>query len=329
LTRGALQTAREFAEECLALAERQSEPPRLPHAHFALGSTLFFLGDVVLARQHLEQGIALYDPQVHRSRSLNDPGMSCLILTAFTLWLLGYPDQALVRIQEAFDLAEKLSSPFNMAYVLACAPLVHQGRGEPLDAQGRAADGRNLSKEQEFPHWLALSTTLEGWAMAAQGQGEEGRELMQQGLRAWRAMGAQQTVPYQLALLAEAYGRSGLADEGLRAVAEGLAIAEQNAEHYYLAELYRIQGELYLVQSDANDAAAQASFDQAFRIARTQQAKSLELRAAMSTSRLWQRQGKQRQAHALLSDIYGRFSEGFETGDLQATKALLDALDVY
>jgi predicted ATPase len=175
---------------------------------------------------------------------------------------------------------------------------------------------------------LALSTTLEGWAVAEQGRRHEGCELMRQGLQAWRDTGAKQTLPYQMALLAEAYGKSGLVNEGLHMVAEGLAIAHQNEEHCYLAELYRIQGELYLALPEADDTAAQASFDQALRIARTQQAKSLELRAAISLGQLLQRQGKPRQAHALLSDIYGWFSEGFETGDLQLAKRLLDALAV-
>lgn len=288
---------------------------------------MFFLGDFVLARQHLEQGIALYDPEIHRTRGLNDMGVSCLTLNAWTLWSLGYPDQAFDCIQEALDRSHDLASPFSLAYALTCAPLVHQGCGDLHMAQARAEAGRKLSKEQEFPHWLALSTSLEGWAIAAQGRGQEGCELMQQGLQAWRAMGADQMVPYQLALLAETYVKNGQIEDGRQAVTEGLAIAGQHAQAHYLAELYRIQGELYLAQSEPDDAAAQASFDQALRITREQQAKSLELRAAISTCRLWQRQGKQREAHDLLAAVYDWFSEGFETGDLQTAKTLLDALN--
>ena len=327
LTRGVLQTARQLGEECLALAIRQPTPPRVPHAHFALGSTLFFLGDSILARVHLEQAITLYNPEIHRTRGLNDTGVSSLILTAWTAWSLGYPDQARDRIQAAIDRAQGLSSPFSLVYALACAPFVYQNCGDPFTAQARAEAGVKLSREQEFPHWLALSTAFEGWAMAAQGQGQEGCERLQHGLQLWRATGAGQMVPCLLALLAESYGKSGWAEAGLQAVAEGFVAAEQHSQMHYLAELYRIQGELYLMQSEADETAAQASFDQALHTARIQQAKSLELRSAISISRLWQRQGQPRQAHALLSDVYGWFSEGFETGDLQAAKALLDALE--
>ncbi len=163
--------------------------------------------------------------------------------------------------------------------------------------------------------------------MAARGQGQEGCERLQQGLKLWRATGAEQMVPCLLALLAETYGQSGQVEEGLQAVAEGMMTAEQHAQHHYLAELYRIQGELYLMPSEADETAAQASFDQALRITRTQQAKSLELRATISLSRLWQRQGQPQQAHTLLADVYQWFSEGFETGDLQAAKTLLNTLE--
>ncbi|PON17145.1 hypothetical protein C2W62_14775 [Candidatus Entotheonella serta] len=327
LTRGVLQTAHQLGEECLALATRQADPPRVPHAHFALGSTLFFLGNFILARQHLEQAIAFYDLQVHRTRGLNDTGVSSLILSAWMVWALGYPDQALARIQEAIDRAQELSSPFSLVYALACAPFIDQNCGDLPTAQERAEAGYKLSKEQEFPHWLALSTAFEGWAMAARGQGQEGCEQLQQGLKLWRATGAEQMVPCLLALLAETYGQSGQVEEGLQAVAEGMMTAEQHAQHHYLAELYRIQGELYLMPSEADETAAQASFDQALRIARTQQAKSLELRATISLSRLWQRQGQPQQAHTLLADVYQWFSEGFETGDLQAAKTLLNTLE--
>ena len=326
LTRGKLRTARQLAEECLALAQRQTEPPRLPHAHFVLGSALMFLGDLPLARHHLEQSAALYDPNTHRSRGLNDVGVSGLVLSAWTLWSLGYPDRALTCIQQALDLADALASPFSKAYVLACAPFIYQARGELLDAGRHAEAGRKLAQEQDFPHWLALATMFEGWVLTQQGQAQGGCERIRQGMQAWRAMGAQQTTTFQLALLAEGYAKSGQIDEGLKAIAEGIAFAEQHAERYYLAELYRLQGELLLAQAADHDAAAQASFDQALQIARQQQAKSLELRAAMSLSQLWRRQGKPQQAQALLAEVYGWFTEGFKTADLQAASTLLEAL---
>ena len=327
LTRGALRKARRLAEECLALAERHPEPPRLPHAHFVLGNTLFFLGDFVLARRHLEAGAALYDPQIHCGGSLNDAGVDCLLYAAGTLWSLGYPDQALARMQEALELTQTLASPFNRAHFLACAAAIYLNRGEPHEARTHADTCRNLSREQAFPHWLALATALEGSALAAQGQTQEGVELMQRGMRGWRGIGAQQSVTYQLALLAEVCAKSGCVDDGLRTLAEGFALAEQTDERYHLADLHRLQGDLLLAQSADNEAAAQASFEQALQIARQQQAKSLELRAAVSLARLWRRQGKSREAHGLLAPVYGWFSEGFDTADLIEARDLLKALE--
>ena len=327
LTRGALREARRLAEECLALAERHPEPPRLPHAHFVLGNTLFFLGDLVLARRHLEAGAALYDPQLHRGGSLNDVGVDCLLYAAGTLWSLGYPDQALTRLQEALDLTQTLASPFNRAHFLACAAAIYLNRGEPHEAQTHADTCRNLSQEQAFPHWLALATALAGAALAAQGQPQEGAELMQRGMRVWRGIGAQQSVTYQLGLLAAVYAKSGRVDDGLQTLAEGLALAEQTDERYHLADLHRLQGDLLLAQSQGKEAEAQASFEQALQIARRQQAKSLELRAAVSLARLWRRQDKSREAHGLLAPVYAWFSEGFGTADLIEARDLLKALE--
>ena len=198
-------------------------------------------------------------------------------------------------------------------------------------AKEQAEAAITLSTERGFPHRLAEGVLLQGWALAMQGQTEEGIAQLRQGMAAWRATGAEIAWPLWLALLAEAYGKAGQAGEGLTVLAEARALVHKTEERFWEAELYRLTGELLLAQEDTRDKgqkleAVETCFRQALDIARRQQAKSLELRATMSLSRLWQRQGKRTEAHALLAPIYGWFTEGFETADLREAKELLEAL---
>ncbi len=337
--RGELQAARELAEQLLALAQRVQDPALLLEAHYALGVPLFWLGEFAPAREHFEQGIALHDPQKHRSLAflyVQDPGVTCLFYAALALWHLGYPDQALKRIYDALTLAQELVHPFSLAYTLAFAAMLHQFRRERQAAQERSEAAITLSTEQGFTLWVAYGTILRGWALAEQGQWEEGIAQMRQGIAAYRTTGSELGRPYSLALLAEVYGKVGQTEKGLRVLAGALSEVQQNGIRYHEAELYRLKGELTLQQSGVGSpesgvttpqAEAEACFHKAVEIARGQSAKSLELRAMMSLIRLWQRQGKRREAHSLLSEIYGWFTEGFDTKDLQEAKALLEELN--
>jgi predicted ATPase len=328
--RGELQTAREVGEQVLSLAQSAHDPVLLlPEAHRALGVTLFFLGELVPARAHLEQGIAFYDPRQHCSHTFlygSDPGMVCLVHAAWVLWCLGYPDQAMQRSYEARALAQEVSHPFNLAFALNFTARLHQYRREGQVAKEQAEAAIALATEHGFPFWVAWGTILRGWALVEEGQGEEGIAQMRQGLAAYLATGAELSWPYWLALLTEAYGKAGQTDEGLTVLAEALAVAHKNEERFYEAELYRLKGELLLQQTALGEQQAETCFRQAFDVARHQQAKSLELRAAMSLGRLWQRQGKREEAHELLAPIYGWFTEGFDTADLREAKALLEEL---
>jgi len=352
--RGELQTARELGEQLLSLAQGVQDPALLLEAHVALGPTLFCLGELTPALAHLEQGIALYDPQQYGSHAFlygQDPGMVCLSWAAWTLWLLGYPDQALKRSHEALTLVQTLSHPPSLAYALGCATVVHQLCWEGQAAQERAQAVIALSREQGFAFWAAMGTVLRGWALAEQaylsgrqGQAEEGIAQMRQGLTAWRDTGAEMSRPYFLALLAAAYGKAGQAQEGLGVLTEALAGVHKNMERFCEAELHRLKGELTLQQFNVQspkpkvnipqsafrnphlEAEAEACFVKAIDIARCQSAKSWELRAVMSLSRLWQRQGKKKKARKLLAETYGWFTEGFATADLQEAKALLEEL---
>jgi predicted ATPase len=183
-----------------------------------------------------------------------------------------------------------------------------------------------LAKEQGFPYWMAYSAMLRGWALTQQGQVKEGIEQITQGLRDYRATGAEIQRPYYLALLAEAYGIMGQSETGLVSLAEALVHADKTGERWYEPELHRLQGELLLQCSSDNQAEAEHCFQQAITVAQNQQAKSFELRAATSLARLWQQQGKRQEAYDVLAPIYGWFTEGFDTADLQEAKALLEAL---
>jgi predicted ATPase len=333
--RGEFQTAHELAEQLMRLAQSVQDLYLLSVAHWNLGTTLYWLGELTSARTHLEQAIALFDPQKHPRFTVGtaDPRVNCLSFLSWTLWYLGYPDQALKRSQEALALAEGLSHPFSLTYALAFAAVFHSLRREEQLARERAEAVITLATEQGFPHWLAYGTIVRGWALAEQGQVEEGITQMRQSRISFLA-------PY---MLAEAYGKVGQVEEGLIVLAEALALVDKNGQPVNEAELYRFKGQLTLQKlsivscqlsvpspqpltpSPRGD--AEACFLKALDIARKQQAKSLELRAVMSLSRLWQQQGKQKEAHSLLSDIYNWFTEGFDTKDLQEAKALLDSLE--
>ena len=349
--RGMLHTARELAEQLLRLAQSAEDPELFVWAHHVLGATLFHLGELVSARAHLEQSIALYDPQKHRpDRSevfrQQDPGVTCRCYVVPVLWSLGCPDQALERSHEALSLAQELSHPFSLAWALHMAGRIHKYRQERQVAQEQAEATIALSTEQGFAQWVAYGTVVRGWALAEQGQWEEGIVQMRQGLAAWRATGAELAVPEILTTLAEAYGKAAQTEEGLTVVAEALALVDKNKEHCSEAELYRLKGELTLQQErqrapgneqqatvanarclmpDANGE-AEACFLKAINIAQKQQAKSWELRAATSQARLWQQQGKRDDARQMLAEVYNWFTEGLDTKDLQEAKALLEEL---
>jgi TOMM system kinase/cyclase fusion protein len=331
-TRAEHSTAWELAEQLLPLAQRLQEPALLLEAHHAYGLTSFYGGKLLPARAHLEQSIALYDPLQHRAHAFRygyDPGVVCASYRAWTLWLLGYPDQALAQSHEAPRLARELAHPFSLGAALTWAGAVHQFRREWPAAQERVEAAMRLSIEQGFPLWIAYGAIQQGWALAAQGQAEQGLVHLREGLAASRATGAEVFRPYYLALLAEAYGHAGHAEQGSTTLAEALALVERTGERWWEAGLHRLKGDLVLTQAGGERAAveeAEACFQHALTIARQQQAKSLELRAAMSLSRLWQQQGKRAEPYELLAAVYGWFTEGFDTADLQEAKALLEEL---
>ncbi|MGE4091783.1 MAG: adenylate/guanylate cyclase domain-containing protein [Candidatus Binatia bacterium] len=357
--RAELQTAYEIAEQLLNIAQNTQDSGLLLVAHISLGHPLCFSGEFFSARTHEEAAITLYDPQQHHSLASlygQDPGVVSLSYAAWISWFLGYPDQALKRSQEALTLAQKLAHPFSLAYAFGPASSFHQCRGETQTAQKYAQELITISIEPGFVLRAVWGEILQGWALAEQGQGEEGIAQIHHSLAVYQATGTEVLRPYFLALLAETYGKVGQAKEGLSVLAKALDIIAKTGERMYEAELYRLKGELTLKskasleqvqgksQTSQNKWAistsqsltpstqaeveqeAEECFLKAIEIAQKQQAKSLELRATMSLARLWQSQGKQREARDRLSAIYNWFTEGFDTKDLQEAKMLIEEL---
>jgi len=205
--------------------------------------------------------------------------------------------------------------------------LLHQFRREWHIVQDRISAALPLAADHGMAIVLAVGPIMQGWALAMQGEGTEGLRQLQQGLEAYQATGAVFQRPHFLAMLAEVYGRVGQLADGLSTIAEALMLVEQTEERYYEAELHRLKGELLLQQTIPDASQAAVCLLQALDIARSQQAKSLELRAATSLARLWQSQGKRQEAYDLLAPVYGWFTEGFNTADVQDAKALLDELE--
>jgi len=346
--RAEFATARQIAEEFLRLAERLSYPGLAMRGHWAMEIIFLHLGEFTLALEHYEKALSFYDPDHHLDDAflyVQNPGVAMRCFAAWSLWFLGQPDQALERIHEAVDLARELFEPHGLAQALFFAAGLHQLRREERKAQEDAEAAIAVSREHGLSLYQAMSTATRGWALILQGQQEEGMKQMGEGLAAHRLTGAEVILPHFLALMVEAFAKAGQVEEGLRILEEALAVIDRNGERYYLAELFRIKGELLLLPATdrrrsraaaAGEAvidvttprAAQAEecFHQSIKIARQQKAKSWELRAVMSLARLYQEQHKRTEAHGLLERIYSSFTEGFDTADLREAKALLDEL---
>jgi predicted ATPase len=331
------QTARALMERVLALAQRVHHPTLCMHAHLGLGGILYCLGAFAAVRAHVDQGLALYDPQTHNpavSDAVHDPEAVGHCVAAGALWHLGYPEQARQRLDAALTRAQELAHPFTQAQVFYYATMFALVRRE-VQVAGEWADALiTLATAQGFPFQLAGGMLCRGRVLIEQGRHEEGMRQIRQSLAAQRATRAEAGQPYALAFLARAYGQAGQGHKGQQVLDEALTLVHRTGERCYEAELYRLKGELLLQEGKSPKAQsleqrlaeAEQSFRQALAVARRQQAKSLELRAAMSLSRLWQQQGKLAEARELLAPIYGWFTEGFDTADLQDAKALLEEL---
>ncbi|WP_225569998.1 AAA family ATPase [Pseudomonas sp. Y24-6] len=329
--RAQYSTACELGERLLSVAQTAQDSDLLLEAHGTLGATLFFQGDLRNALEHHERARVLYNPDRQRTHAITygmDPGYA-LTFSAWSLWYLGFPDQASMRSREALALTKKISHPISLAFTLSATAILGQFRHDVRLAEECADAAIKLSLEQGFPFYLAWGTILQGWARAEQGNIDEGIAQITQGIATYQAAGAELGCSYFLALLAAAHGHAGQPQAGLAVVTDALAMVDRTGEHFYEAELYRLKGTLSLQcpGEDSQDSSvqqqAQACFEKAISVARQQGAKSLELRATVSLAQLWEA-GDKEAARQMLADIYSFFTEGFDSVDLLQAKALLD-----
>jgi class 3 adenylate cyclase/tetratricopeptide (TPR) repeat protein len=323
--RAELPAACELGEEILALAQRQQDPSLLVIAHGILGQDFLFLGELGRARAHLEAGMALFTPD--RTARMETPE-GIFGYAGRVLWLLGYPEQARARSRQSLDLARASGRPVRLASVLYFAAMLHQNLRDASGAVALTREGLALCEMQGFVQRRAQILVVHGWALAVQGQPGEGIAALHEALAEYRATGAELGRPSYLAMLAEAAIVAGRTEEGVAAVAEALAAVERTSQRSFEAELHRLRGELLLLTSTAGGAGEEAErcFERAGEVARRHGARSLELRAAMSLARHWQKTERVAEARELVRSVHAEFTEGFDTLDLRDAAALVHTL---
>ena len=321
---------RELAAQFLALAEKQGATVPLMMGHRLMGASLMCTGDIAEGRGHYDKAIALYDPAEHRplaTRFGQDVGVAILSYRSWALWLLGYPETALRDSERALKHAREIGQAATLMYALAHAPLTHTHCGNYTVANAQADELVALADEiGASPLWKAMAMWNRGCALAMTGKPSNTIQMLSSGITAYRSTGSTNWVPLHLSYLARAYAELDQFNEAWRCIGEAATAVATTKERWCEAEVHRSAGEIALISPDSDAAKAEAYFERALSVAREQQAKSWELRAAMSMARLWRHQGKRQQAYDLLAPVYGWFTEGFDTLDLKEAKALLDEL---
>ncbi len=328
LVKTQLRKAGELARDLFDLARNLGDPELLLPANRALGETSFWLGDPTSALRHLEHVIELYDPKMHEREVLHsgqDQAVVCRGFIGWSLWLLGYPDRALKTIRDAVALAKELGHPHSVAMAMQNLLMVHQFRREVQPTFEHANIMAALCREHGFQLWTAGAMILRGWASCSMGKEKEGIDEMEQGLASWRATGAELPVPYYLGLLAQSYAKVGERKKGFALLDEALRNSNRSGEAWWRAELYRLKGELSLGPPESNPSASEDSFNTAWEIARSQKARSLELRAAVSLGRLYLAGDRQAEGRRLVEEVHCWFSEGAGTADLLDAAALIES----
>jgi predicted ATPase len=320
---------RELAAQFLALAEKQGSTIPLMIGHRLMGISLMYTGDITQGRAHLDQSMALYDPAVHRSLAMRfgqDTRVTILVFRSMALWVLGYPDAALADIDLALKDAREIGQAATLMHVLNNTSMTHIHFGNYAAAKALADEVVALADEKAAAFWKAFGTIMQGGVLALTGKASDVVHMLTSGITAWRSTGATLGLPTHLSYLARAYAELGQFDDAWRCVGEAMTAVETTKEIWCEAEVNRTAGEIALKSSEPDAAKAVTYFERALAVARAQQAKSWELRAAMSMARLWRDQSKRHQARDLLAPVYGWFTEGFDTLDLKEARALLDEL---
>ena len=318
-----MEKAQHFAEEALRVAERLDDAARLVGGHMALGAALFFQGKLEPALAHFRRGFEMFDPNMQfPDWPGSHPGVQCQFFPTLISWMLGYPDRSLDELRAAVRSAETLGHPLTLAQTLCCAALVHIFRHEPSAAADYAGRALRICEEHRIAQYHAFALCANGWALGVSGESEKGLAQIGQGVDSY-GLGASQHM--LLALQADAQLAIGKPEAALASVAAGLKAVEKMGGAPLEAELYRLRGEALLAGA-GTVSEAETAIEQAIDVARRQNAKSWELRAAMSLARLRRQQGRPQEAAALLAPILAWFTEGFDTADLKDAKTLLDKL---
>jgi predicted ATPase len=321
-----LDKAMELADELLAAAENAKDPAMLVVGNHARGVTLFQLGELVSANEHEEKALALFDLRQPLPARLEANRLDSLFVLYSGLHELGYPDRAWVKSREMLEVGQRSSAPSILAQAYCYAAFHNLNGGSPTVAQKRAEEAMTLTEKLGLATLSALATHCYGAALIAQGRYEEGIAGMRRGISAWHVTGGT-PVPWSLSLLASGLGRNGRPQEGLEVLEEGFTSVAKTGYQLGVPLLHHVKGELLLAQNPSDSVKADLCFRTAIEIARRQSARSPELLATTSLARLLAKQGRRDEARTMLAEIYGWFTEGFDTADLKDAKALLDELN--
>jgi predicted ATPase len=319
----------DLAAQFLALAKQQrAKAPRMI-GHLLLGGSLMYTGDIVEGRAHLDCAVALYDPAEHRPLATKfgqDIGVANLFNRSMALWLLGYAKAARTDTEHVLNDARKCGQAATLMYALSNTAFSHTCYGDYAKAHAQADELVTLADEKRALLWKARAMMLKGLTLSLMGKGSSAIQMMTSGIAAARSTGSKLWVPLYQAHLARAYAALGQLDDAWRCLGEATTVMEATMETWCEGEVNRVAGEIALKSAEPDAVKAQAYFERALAVARAQQAKSWELRAAMSMARLWRDQGNRDEARDLLAPVYGWFTEGFDTLDLKEAKALLEEL---
>ena len=323
------EVGRDLATQFLALAEQQRTTAPLMVGHRLMGASLLFLGDIAESRAHLDRAMRLYDPAEHRplaTRFGQDLRVVALFWRSWALWLLGYPEAALSDAEYSLKDAREIGHAGSLMFSLANTSVTQIFCGNYASQDTQSEELVALADKKATLLWHAVGKMNKGSILALTGKASAAVQTIIAGITEWRQTGGTLLLPWYLSNLAIAYGELGQFDDAWRSIGEAMTAVETTKETWCEADILRIAGEIALLSPEHDAAKAEAYFERALAVARAQQAKSWELRAAMSMARLWRDQGKRDAARALLAPVYGWFTEGFDTLDLKEAKKLLDEL---
>ena len=326
---GNVQGYRDVADRILALAEKHEALAPLIIGHLSVGASLMMVGDIAQGRPHLDQAIALYNPAEHRPLVAHfgqDPGLFALIWRSVAQWMLGYPEAALADADQALKDTRATGHAASLMFTLSFADLTHLLCGNYVAASACIRELAALADEKGSLTWKTIALSIEARHLALTGDPAKALPMLTFARNAFRSTGANFLAPLDLSVLASTHAALGEFDDVRRCIDKAMTTMETNKEKWFEAEVNRIAGEVARKSPAPHTAKAAEYFKRALKVARQQQAKSWELRAAMSTARLWRDQGKRDEARGLLAPVYGWFTEGFDTLDLKEAKALLDEL---